>query len=57
MANGILPKFDASRHAVVVLLVLKSHPGLAIRTGATVKTCNSKLPTMFFQALLVVWHI
>ena len=35
MADGILVKFDASHHAVIVLLLWKSHPGLANRTGAT----------------------
>ena len=50
MSNGILLKFDASHHAVIVLLVSKSHPGLANRAGATFdvllascQECSSRL--------------
>ena len=49
MTIGILVKFDGSHHAVVVSLVLKSHPGLPNPTGATFEVvlswcqgCSSK---------------
>ena len=48
----------ASHHAVVVLLVLKSHPGLANPTGATSKlvlaSCSSK-PCWSFVAFEHRW--
>ena len=50
MDSGILLKFVASHHAVVLLLVSRTHPGLANRTGAIVgvamascQECSSKL--------------
>ena len=54
MAGGIVFEFDASRHAVIVLLGLGSHPSLATRKDATVEVvlatchkCSSKLCLLF----------
>ena len=57
MSNGILLKFDGSHHAVVVLLVSKSHPGVTKSQWRHFWSCNGKVPTMFFQSLLVMWNI
>ena len=57
MANGILLKFDGSHHAAVVLPVWKSHPGLTKSQWCHCRSCNGKVPTMFFQAVLVLRHI
>ena len=57
MANGILLKFDASHHAAVVLLVIKSHPGLTKSQWCHCGSCNGMVPTMFFQAVVVIWNV
>ena len=57
MASGMLLEFDASHHAVVNLRGLGTILESCQSHRCICCGCKSKVPLLFFQAVLAVWPI